>query len=93
MRSVLKFGGSSVADLDKMRAIAERLKGRKDPGMNWSSWFRPGKNHQFLVKMAMEAAKHPPSAVDMILSTGEQISIALLSMILNEMGDSAVSLT
>ena len=95
MRSVLKFGGSSVADLDKMRAIAERLKGRKESGDELVVVVSAmGKTTNSLVKMAMEAAKHPSKReLDMILSTGEQISIALLSMILNEMGVSAVSLT
>lgn len=95
MRIVLKFGGSSVADLDKMRAIAERLKGRKESGDELVVVVSAmGKTTNSLVKMAMEAAKHPSKReLDMILSTGEQISIALLSMILNEMGVSAVSLT
>ena len=47
MRSVLKFGGSSVADLDTMRAIAERLKGRKESGDELVVVVSAMGNHQF----------------------------------------------
>lgn len=94
-RKVLKFGGSSVADLEKMRAIAEKIKKRKEDGEELIVVVSAmGKTTNALVAMAQEASKNPSKReVDMILSTGEQVSIALLSMILNEMGVEAVSLT
>ncbi len=94
-RKVLKFGGSSVADLDKMRAIAEKIKKRKEDGEELIVVVSAmGKTTNALVAMANEASKNPSKReVDMILSTGEQVSIALLSMILNEIGAEAVSLT
>lgn len=95
MRTVVKFGGSSVADIEKMRHIAENLKIRKDNGEDLVVVVSAmGKTTNQLLAIANEAVKNPSKReVDMMISTGEQISIALLSMILNEMGAKAVSLT
>ena len=95
MRTVVKFGGSSVADIEKMRHIAENLKTRKDKGEDLVVVVSAmGKTTNQLLAIANEAVKNPSKReVDMMISTGEQISIALLSMILNEMGAKAVSLT
>ncbi|MGB4589856.1 MAG: aspartate kinase [Clostridiaceae bacterium] len=95
MRTVLKFGGSSVADIEKMRHIAENLKARKDKGEDLVVVVSAmGKTTNQLLAIANEAVKNPSKReVDMMISTGEQVSIALLSMILNEMGAKAVSLT
>jgi len=95
MRTVVKFGGSSVADVEKMRHIAENLKTRKDKGEDLVVVVSAmGKTTNQLLAIANEAVKNPSKReVDMMISTGEQISIALLSMILNEMGAKAVSLT
>jgi aspartate kinase len=95
MRTVVKFGGSSVADIEKMRHIAENLKMRKDKGEDLIVVVSAmGKTTNQLLAIANEAVKNPSKReVDMMISTGEQVSIALLSMILNEMGAKAVSLT
>lgn len=95
MRTVVKFGGSSVADIQKMRHIAENLKMRKDKGEDLVVVVSAmGKTTNQLLAIANEAVKNPSKReVDMMISTGEQVSIALLSMILNEMGAKAVSLT
>lgn len=95
MRTVVKFGGSSVADIEKMRHIAENLKSRKDKGEDLVVVVSAmGKTTNQLLAIANEAVKNPSKReVDMMISTGEQVSIALLSMILNEMGAKAVSLT
>ena len=95
MRTVVKFGGSSVADIEKMRHIAENLKMRKDKGEDLVVVVSAmGKTTNQLLAIANEAVKNPSKReVDMMISTGEQVSIALLSMILNEMGAKAVSLT
>lgn len=95
MTTVVKFGGSSVESIEKMRHIAVKLKGRREKGENLVIVVSAmGKTTNQLLSMAREAAKNPSKReIDMMLSTGEQVSIALLSMILNEMGTMAVSLT
>lgn len=95
MRTVVKFGGSSVADIAKMRHIAENLKERKMKGEDLVVVVSAmGKTTNQLLAIANEAVTNPSKReVDMMISTGEQVSIALLSMILNEMGAKAISLT
>lgn len=95
MRTVVKFGGSSVADIAKMRHIAENLKERKTKGEDLVVVVSAmGKTTNQLLAIANEAVSNPSKReVDMMISTGEQVSIALLSMILNEMGAKAISLT
>jgi len=95
MKAVLKFGGSSVADLSKMKDIAERLARRQVLGEELVVVVSAmGKTTNHLLSMAKEASENPSKReVDMMLSTGEQISIALLTMILQEKGIKAVSLT
>jgi len=95
MKAVLKFGGSSVADLSKMKDIAERLAVRQALGEELVVVVSAmGKTTNHLLSMAKEASENPSKReIDMMLSTGEQISIALLTMILQEKGLKAVSLT
>ncbi len=95
MRRVMKFGGSSVADVEKMKNVAERIaqgKARGDEIVVVVSAM--GKTTNQLLAMAREASSNPSKReIDMMLSTGEQVSIALLSMVLEERGIEAVSLT
>lgn len=95
MRKVIKFGGSSVADLDKMRNIAQRVQSRIRAGEELVVVVSAmGKTTNQLLAMIGEVSRTPSKReVDVMLSTGEQVSMALLSMILNEMGIPAVSLT
>ncbi|HSL85423.1 MAG TPA: aspartate kinase [Bacteroidales bacterium] len=95
MRTVLKFGGSSVADVEKMKLIAERLGKRRAKGEDLVVVVSAmGKTTNALLSMAREASENPSKReIDMMLSTGEQVSIALLSMVLQEKGLKAVSLT
>ena len=95
MCKVIKFGGSSVADLDKMRNIARRVQDRTRAGEQLVVVVSAmGKTTNQLLAMIGEVSKTPSKReVDVMLSTGEQVSMALLSMILNEMGIPAVSLT
>ncbi|HSR03755.1 MAG TPA: aspartate kinase [Proteiniclasticum sp.] len=95
MKAVLKFGGSSVADLSKMKDIAERLARRQALGEELVVVVSAmGKTTNHLLSMAKEASENPSKReIDMMLSTGEQVSIALLTMILQEKGLKAVSLT
>lgn len=95
MRRVMKFGGSSVADIASMRRIARRIiKGREAGDEIVVVVSAMGKTTNNLVAMAKEITSNPVKReLDMMLSTGEQISIAMLAMVLNDMGAAAVSLT
>ncbi|QNO13455.1 aspartate kinase [Alkalicella caledoniensis] len=92
---VQKYGGSSVETIEKMRLIAERIikeiqKGNKVVVVVSAM----GKTTNQLINIAKEASKNPSKReLDMLMSTGEQISISLLSMILNELGYPSISLT
>ena len=92
---VQKFGGTSVADTDKIRAAAQRALDAQAQGnqvvMVVSAM---GKSTDHLVDLAGELTETPPARdMDMLLSTGEQVSVALMSMAIHEMGGKAVSMT
>jgi aspartate kinase len=92
---VQKYGGSSVANVDKLRRIAQliaEVKGRNnDIAVVVSAM---GKTTDELIMMARLISPKPPRReMDMLLSTGERITMALLCMALNELGLDAVSLT
>lgn len=92
---VQKFGGTSVADTDKIRAAAQRALDAQRQGhqvvMVVSAM---GKSTDRLVDLAAELTDNPPSRdMDMLLSTGEQVSVALVSMAIHAMGGKAVSMT
>ncbi|MEA2425017.1 MAG: aspartate kinase, partial [Thermoleophilaceae bacterium] len=91
----MKFGGSSVADAEKIRNVARRLVAAHETG-------RPvvgvvsamGKTTDGLVSLAGEVSTRPhPREMDMLLSTGERISAALCAMAIEDLGHRAVSLT
>jgi len=92
---VQKFGGSSVADVDKLRKIVELIAGLRDQNFDVAVVVSAmGKTTDELVMMARAISPKPPRReMDMLLSTGERITMSLLSMALNERGLSAVSLT
>ena len=92
---VQKYGGSSVADVDKLKKIAELVAAVKIQGIDVAVVVSAmGKTTDRLVGMARTfSAKPPRREMDMLLSTGERITMALLSMALIEKGLDAVSLT
>lgn len=92
---VLKFGGSSVADNEKLKIVAEKIIGLYNKKNNIVVVVSAqGKTTDKLIKEAKELSEFPENrAMDMLLSTGEQITIAKLSILLNEMGYNAISLT
>ncbi|MFQ5351692.1 MAG: aspartate kinase [Candidatus Binatia bacterium] len=93
-RVVQKYGGTSVANLDRIRAVAERIKGQCGPERDLAVVVSAmsGETNR-LVALARELSANPSAReVDVLLSTGEQISSALLSMALEEIGVPAVSL-
>ncbi len=92
---VQKFGGSSVADVEKIKNVARRVvdsKKRIDHVVVVVSAL--GDTTDELVGLAAQISKLPPEReMDMLLSTGEQVSMALLAMALNELGQDAISMT
>jgi aspartate kinase len=92
---VQKYGGSSVADVDKLRKTAGLIAGLKEQNFDIAVVVSAmGKTTDELVRMARDIASKPPRReMDMLLSTGERITMSLLSMALHERGLSAVSLT
>jgi aspartate kinase len=92
---VMKFGGSSVADADRMKVVAGRIINRRKGGNRVVVVVSaPGDMTDDLIEMADKITENPSAReMDMLLATGEQVSIALLSMAINEKGVRAVSLT
>lgn len=92
---VQKFGGTSVGSTDRIRAVAERIRKTAASGdLVVAVVSAMGKTTDRLVELAGEITANPcQREMDMLLSTGEQVSIALLSMALQELGQPAISLT
>ncbi|MEQ9379310.1 MAG: aspartate kinase [Pirellulales bacterium] len=92
---VQKFGGTSVADSEKILSAARKAVRAHQQGnrvvMVVSAM---GKNTDQLVALAGEINERPPAReMDMLLSTGEQVSVALMAMAIDALGGKAVSLT
>lgn len=92
---VQKFGGTSVADAGKVVAAAKRAVAAKRAGHQVVMVVSArGKKTDELVALAAEISDSPPAReMDMLLSTGEQESVALMAMALQELGEQAISLT
>ncbi|RDI92809.1 aspartate kinase [Thermosipho africanus Ob7] len=91
---VQKYGGSSVADVDKILKVANRIKKRIENGDKVIVIVSAmGKTTDNLINLAKSLSKNPhPREMDMLLTTGEQVSVALLSIALNELGIKSKSL-
>ena len=92
---VQKYGGSSVADPQKMRNVAERIVATRNRGDDVVVVVSAmGDTTDHLIEMAHAVCGQPDSReMDLLLSTGELVSSALLSMALRNMGQEAVSLS
>ena len=92
---VQKFGGTSVASVERILNVASCVKEEIDRGNNVVVVVSAmGKSTDTLVGLAKEISPQPNKReMDMLLSTGEQVTIALLSMALNQQGLDAVSFT
>ena len=92
---VMKFGGSSLADNNKLKTVAQKIINMYNKDNNIVAILSAqGKTTDKLIKEAKELSEFPKNReMDMLLSTGEQITIAKLSILLNEMGYNAISLT
>ncbi|MEZ6062538.1 MAG: aspartate kinase [Planctomycetaceae bacterium] len=92
---VQKFGGTSVADAEKIRRAAARAVAAKQSGHQVVMVVSArGKKTDELVQLASEISRRPrPREMDMLLATGEQESVALVAMAVHELGEEAISLT
>ena len=92
---VQKFGGTSVDGAERIKNVARRIVDAKRAGYDVCVVVSaPGDMTDKLVDMAYEITHSPPPReMDMLLSTGERISIALLSMAVQELGEQATSFT
>jgi aspartate kinase len=92
---VQKYGGSSLGSIDKIKRIADKIKGYRNAGDQIVVVVSAmGGETDRLVRLAEELAGHPvPREMDVLLSTGEQVTIALLSMALSHAGVRARSFT
>lgn len=92
---VQKYGGTSVGSVERISAVARRVIDTVKAGNSVVVVVSAmGKTTDSLVALAKQISANPSRReMDMLLSTGEQVSIALLSMALQEMGQPAISLT
>src|SRR6202161_3730549 len=92
---VMKFGGTSVADADRIKRAAARIVEKRDAGKRVVAVLSArGKTTDELIAMAGEVSQAPdPREMDMLLSTGERISCALCAMAINDLGHRALSFT
>jgi aspartate kinase len=92
---VMKFGGTSVADAERIKRAAQRIVQRVDEGSHVVAVLSArGKHTDELVALAHEVSPRPhPREMDMLLSTGERVSCALAAMVINDLGREAISLT
>lgn len=92
---VQKFGGSSVATPDLIKHVAGRVAATRDQGKEVVVVVSaPGDTTDDLIAMSRQITANPePREMDMLLATGEQVSVSLLAMALHTRGCQAISLT
>lgn len=92
---VQKYGGSSLSDINKIKTIAKNIAAIKETNVDIVVVVSAmGKSTDNLVKMANEVTASPTGReMDMLLTTGERVSMSLLSMALQDVWVDAVSLT
>jgi len=95
MLIVQKYGGSSVATPERIRRVAGRVVETKRQGHRVVVVVSAmGDTTDHLIELAHQVSANPPDReMDMIMATGEQVSIALLAMAIRDLGEEAVSLT
>src|SRR5438132_8783692 len=92
---VMKFGGTSVANAERLKRAARRIVARREQGKRVVAVRSArGSTTDELTEMAFEVSPNPhPRELDMLLSTGERQSCALCAMAINDLGHRAISLT
>ena len=95
MLIVQKYGGSSLATTEKIRFVAEKIVERKQAGNQLIVIVSAmGKTTDSLINLAKEIHSSPPDReMDLLLSTGELVSVALLCMAVENLGESAEGMT
>lgn len=94
IRIVQKYGGTSVGSPDRIRAVAQRVKGLHDQGHDVAvvASAMSGETNRLLALSGEISSAPSPRELDSLVSTGEQVSCALLAMALHDLGVPAVSL-
>jgi aspartate kinase len=92
---VMKFGGTSVADPEKIKEVARRLVGAREHGNRVVGVLSAmGRTTDELLDLAHRVSPRPhPRELDMLISVGERISNALCAMAIHDLGHEAISLT
>ena len=92
---VMKFGGTSVADPDKLKSVARRLVAAREAGTRVVAVLSAmGRTTDELLDLAQQISGRPdPRELDMLVSVGERISCALCAMAIHDLGHEAISLT
>jgi aspartate kinase len=92
---VMKFGGSSVADPQKLKNVARRLVAAREAGTRVVAVLSAmGRTTDELLDLAQQISDTPdPRELDMLVSVGERISCALCAMAIHDLGHEAISLT
>lgn len=92
---VQKFGGSSVADSKKILAAARKaIRANKEGYQVVTVVSAMGETTDVLIDLAKQITDEPPAReMDMLLSTGEQVSVSLMAMAIHSLGHKAISLT
>ena len=91
----MKFGGTSVADAERIKRAAQRIVDKREAGYSVVAVLSArGKTTDELIAMAQTLSADPdPREMDMLLSSGERISCALCAIAINDLGHRAISLT
>ncbi|MGH2902774.1 MAG: aspartate kinase [Solirubrobacteraceae bacterium] len=91
----MKFGGTSVADAERIQRAARRIVEKRESGRRVVAVLSArGKTTDELIAMAQALSADPdPREMDMLLSSGERISCALCAIAINDLGHHAISLT
>ncbi|MBK8169311.1 MAG: aspartate kinase [Sandaracinaceae bacterium] len=92
---VQKYGGSSVADVERLGRVADKVVATRRAGNDVVVVVSAmGKTTDELLALARQVDENPPRReLDMLLTTGERVSMALLSMAIQKRGEAAISFT
>jgi aspartate kinase len=92
---VMKFGGTSVADPERLKAVAKRIVAAREAGSRVVAVLSAmGQTTDELIDLAHQVSPTPdPRELDMLISVGERISVALAAMAIHDLGHEAISLT
>jgi aspartate kinase len=92
---VMKFGGTSVADTERLKSVAQRLVAAREAGNRVVAVLSAmGDTTDELLRLAHQVSPTPaPREVDMLISVGERVSCALAAMAIHDLGHQAISLT